>query len=121
MVNTVKIQGEGYLVDGFISVPNATGNRHWQAVQEWIAEGNTPEPEFTQAELDAQAAQAAAEADTKVKEDSVRADTLLQNFIALGPDGIETYIDNNSTNIANANEILKKLAKIVWLSSNRQF
>ena len=68
---------------------------------------------LTQAELDALAAQAL--------EDGVRADTLLQNFMALGPAGIENYIDTNSTNIANANEILKKLAKIVWLSSNRQF
>jgi len=57
-MNTVKIQADGYLVDGSLSVPNAPGNRHWQAVQEWIAEGNTPELEFTQAELDAQAEQA---------------------------------------------------------------
>jgi hypothetical protein len=54
-------------------------------------------------------------------EDGVRVDTLLQDFMALGPAGIENYIDTNSTNLANANEILKKLAKIVWLSSNRQF
>jgi len=68
---------------------------------------------LTQAELDELAAQAF--------EDGVRADTILQNFMALGPVGIENYIDVNSTNLANANEILKKLAKIVWLSSNRQF
>lgn len=54
-IETVKIQGDGYLVNGTLSVPIATGNRHYQAVQEWIAEGNTPEPEFTQAELDQQA------------------------------------------------------------------
>ena len=54
-IQTVKIQKEGYLVNGTMSVPSAEGNRHYQAVQEWIAEGNTPEPEFTQAELDQQA------------------------------------------------------------------
>jgi hypothetical protein len=75
--------------------------------QQWIT---VP---LTQAELDALAAQAL--------EDGVRADNLLKNFMALGPAGIENYIDVNSTNLANANEILKKLAKIVWLSSNRQF
>ena len=58
-MQTVKLQAGGYLVDGSLSVPNAPGNRHWQAVQEWIAEGNTPEPEFTQAELDAQAVESA--------------------------------------------------------------
>ena len=55
MINTVKLQGDGYLVDGNMSVPNAIGNRHYQEVQDWIALGNTPEPEFTQAELNQQA------------------------------------------------------------------
>tara|TARA_R110000787_G_C13443394_1_gene446741 strand:- start:14324 stop:14800 length:477 start_codon:yes stop_codon:yes gene_type:complete len=75
--------------------------------QQWIT---VP---LTQAELDALAAQAL--------EDGVRADTLLKNFMALGPAGIETYIDANSTNMASANEVLKKLAKMIWLSMNRQF
>lgn len=64
---TVKLQAGGYLVDGSLSVPNAPGNRHYQAVQEWIAEGNTPEPEFTQAELDAQAVEAAKLVEAEVK------------------------------------------------------
>ncbi len=29
-------------IDGVeISVPKDTNNRHWQAIQEWVAEGNT--------------------------------------------------------------------------------
>ncbi len=44
MINTVKIQGEGYLVNGINNVPATEDNRHYRAVQEWIAEGNTPEP-----------------------------------------------------------------------------
>ena len=55
MINTVKIQGDGYLVNDTMSVPANENNRHYKMIQEWIAEGNTPEPEFTQAELDAQA------------------------------------------------------------------
>ena len=51
MIETVKLQGENYLVNGTLSVPKAEGNRHYKLVQEWIAEGNTPEPEFTEAEL----------------------------------------------------------------------
>jgi len=53
MIKTVKIQGDGYLVNGTISVPKAEGNRHYEDVKIWLAD-NTPEPEFTQAELDAQ-------------------------------------------------------------------
>ena len=51
-IETVQLQGEGYLLNGNISVPNDEGNRDYQDIQEWIAEGNTPDPEFTQAEID---------------------------------------------------------------------
>lgn len=50
-IQTVQIQGQGYLVNGLMSVPNSPSNRHYQRVQEWIAAGNTPEPEFTAPEL----------------------------------------------------------------------
>jgi len=50
-IDTVKIQGSGYLVNGIISVPRDTGNRHYKVLQEWIAQGNTPEPEFTAKEV----------------------------------------------------------------------
>ncbi len=36
-----------------LSIPNAEGNRHWREYQEWLAEGNTPEPQYTAAELQA--------------------------------------------------------------------
>ena len=60
-MNTVKYQADietptvptGYLVDGKMSVPLVEGNRHFREVQEWIAEGNTPEDAYTTAELDA--------------------------------------------------------------------
>ena len=60
-VNTVKEQTKrndntvviGYLLNGKMSVPLSQGNRHYKAIQEWITEGNTPEPAYTQAELDA--------------------------------------------------------------------
>ena len=43
----------GYLVNGNMNVPLDDGNRHYQEVQVWIAEGNTPEEAYTQQELDA--------------------------------------------------------------------
>ena len=43
-IKTVKIQGNGYLVNETMSVPKADGNRHYEEVKAWIADGNTPEP-----------------------------------------------------------------------------
>jgi hypothetical protein len=49
---TVKIQGQGYLLNGTMSVPgNAQGNREYELIKQWLAEGNIPEPEFTDEEL----------------------------------------------------------------------
>lgn len=48
---TVKIQGQGYLLNGTMSVPKADGNREYELIKEWLAEGNEPEPEFTAEEL----------------------------------------------------------------------
>ena len=51
MIETVKIQGQGYLLNGTMSVPKADGNREYELIKQWIAEGNEPEPEFTEEEL----------------------------------------------------------------------
>ena len=50
MINTVKIEGAGYLVNGNMNVPSDPRNKDYVSVQIWIGEGNTPEPEFTQQE-----------------------------------------------------------------------
>ena len=50
-VKSVKIQGNGYLLNGYMSVPKADGNREYEAIKQWLSEGNTPEPESTEAEL----------------------------------------------------------------------
>ena len=52
-IETVKLQDSGYLINGNMSVPNDPTNRHYVMVQEWIAEGNTPAPEFTALEIEA--------------------------------------------------------------------
>ena len=51
MINTVKKQGDGWLVNGTTYVPNDTANRYYQEVQEWIAQGNTPEPQYTDEQI----------------------------------------------------------------------
>lgn len=56
-IQTVKIQGQGYLLNGTMSVPKADGNREYELIKQWILEGNTPEPEFTEEELSQKAIQ----------------------------------------------------------------
>ena len=57
MIETVKIQGTGYLLNGTMHVPgNAPGNSEYELIKQWIAEGNTPEPEFTDEEVAAKLA-----------------------------------------------------------------
>lgn len=50
-IETVKIQGNGYLLNGIIGVPKADGNKEYELIKQWISEGNTPEPEFTEEEI----------------------------------------------------------------------
>lgn len=52
MIETVKIQGQGYLVNDIMLVPKDEGNTDYQAVQEWL-KYNIAEPEFTVEELQA--------------------------------------------------------------------
>ncbi len=55
IIETVKVQGEGFLINGVTFTDNPE-HRFYQAVLEWEKNGGTIDPEFTQVELDAQAA-----------------------------------------------------------------
>jgi len=54
-IQTVKIENGGFRVNGNMCVPVSLDNADYVLVAEWIAEGNTPEPEFTDAEIAANA------------------------------------------------------------------
>jgi hypothetical protein len=51
IIETVKLTDGGWQVNGNMGVPNDPDNRDCQDVLAWIAEGNTPTPEFTDAEI----------------------------------------------------------------------
>jgi hypothetical protein len=55
IIETVKLTDGGWQVNGNMGVPNDPANRDCQDVLAWIAEGNTPTPEFTDAEIAANA------------------------------------------------------------------
>jgi hypothetical protein len=52
MIKTVKIKGDLYLLNGTKFV-QAGDSRYYVLIQEWIAAGNTPEPEFSESEVSA--------------------------------------------------------------------
>ena len=54
-ITSCKSQESGWLINGNMSVPNDPANRHCADVLAWIAEGNTPAPEYTDAEIAANA------------------------------------------------------------------
>lgn len=54
MYKLIGINSVKRLADG-ACIPFADGNIDYEDYKLWLAEGNTPEPEFTQAELDAMA------------------------------------------------------------------
>ena len=51
IIETVKLTDGGWQVNGNMGVPNDPANRHCADVLQWIAEGNTPAPEYTDAEI----------------------------------------------------------------------
>ena len=50
-ITSCKLINYGYLVNGNMSVPNDPSNRHCADVLAWIAEGNTPAPQYTDEEI----------------------------------------------------------------------
>jgi hypothetical protein len=59
MITQAKHNDSGFSVtyeDGSVlSVPNAEGNRHYQELMQWVAEGNVILPQYTSEELNRQA------------------------------------------------------------------
>ena len=50
-INSCKLSDSGWLINENRTVPNDPANRDCIDVLAWIAEGNTPAPEFTDAEI----------------------------------------------------------------------
>ena len=50
-IQTVKMRGQLYLLNGIMLVPKEDGNIEYELIKKWLSKGNTPEPEFTEKEL----------------------------------------------------------------------
>jgi len=88
-IKTVKLQNSGYLINGNISVPKDPTNRNYTQVQDWLSEGNTPEPadvppEPTYSQLRAAAYPPAADyLDAIVKGDTAQAQAYIDECLAV--------------------------------------
>ena len=86
-IKSVKIQGNGYLLNRTMSVPKADGNREYEAIKEWLKiDGNVPEPEFTAEEI--------AEREAATAEEQAKAEraTAMLNGAPYTLDGIDYQI-----------------------------
>ena len=54
-ITSCKLQDSGWLINENRTVPNDPANRDCADVLQWIAEGNTPAPQYTDAEIAANA------------------------------------------------------------------
>lgn len=79
-IKSVKIQGDGFLLNGEMSVPKADGNREYEAIKEWL-ETNTPEPEFTDDELQQQIQYISDQEASKARDEA-----MLKGFVYNGMD-----------------------------------
>ena len=50
-ITSCKLNESGWQVNGNMGVPNDPANRDCADVLAWIAEGNTPAPQYTDAEI----------------------------------------------------------------------
>ena len=51
----------------------------------------------------------------------VKQDTFVNNFISMSPTQVNTYVDNNVTDLASAKNVINKLALMVLLLARREF
>lgn len=81
MIESVKAQNNGWLVNGNMSVPNDERNSDCQAVLVYIAEGGIVDDEFTAEELEAQRI-AGIKAEARMKILSVMGEDAQRNSLA---------------------------------------
>ena len=117
-IQTVKIQGQGYLLNGTMHVPgNADGNIEYELIKQWLADGNTPEPEFTEKEIEAQRIQSI-KAKAAELISSKYPDYKQLNIIRVGGVELETmsaYIDSIRKISNKAEQDGTKVKDVQWL------
>jgi hypothetical protein len=110
------------------SIPEDSNNADWQEYQTWLTDpANTPRPARPSpahvwngtawvVDNDRQAVvNFLAQLDTDFE--SVKGDSSIRTFLRMTPAQVDSYIDANVTNIAQARTVLKVLAKVVSVTT----
>ena len=116
-ISTVKRTPIGYLVNGIVNVPNDPKNKEFRAVQLWIDEGNTPDPEFSDSELLANAKK------VKCQEINNQRDSLTNRPVSLTISGTRHTFDTgieSRLNIANTYIALGSSDTIEWVTEENR-
>ena len=58
---------------------------------------------------------------TKAERREVKQDTFVNNFISMSPTEVNTYVNNNVTDLASAKSVINKLALMVLLLAREEF
>jgi hypothetical protein len=94
---------EGGVLKGGSTIPPDPANRDWQVYQEWLREGNTPDPlEANQEELDRKARNAA-----------MKTATLYNQLRNATPEQVDTWVQNNINSLADAKQLLRTLSMVI--------
>ena len=108
----------GYLLNGTMHVPgNAPGNIEYELIKRWISEGNTPEPEFTEKEIEAHRIQAIKQKASELIT-SKYPDYKQLNIIRIGGAELEAmsaYIDSIREISNKAEQDGTKVEDVQWL------
>lgn len=89
------------------SIPNEPGNADWQAYMAWVAAGGVPDPYVEPPENIARKQREAA-----FNADTVRMD-LLDRLRTATPTQINTYVDNQVTDLASARTMFKRILLVL--------
>lgn len=101
-----------YNLDGSVSltetgaVVNITDPKSWGPYESWIKSGNTPDPAIPDARVDA------------MKADPTRV-ALLARLRTATPAQIDTYVQANVTNLAQARDMLGTILKLLALDARQ--
>ena len=89
--------------------------------EELLADDHPDLIAYRQAKADAIAARESVEARDAEQRATVKADAFVAQFVAMTPAEVETYINNNTANLAAVRALLVRMGKMLLLLARREF
>jgi hypothetical protein len=104
----------GHYRSGEATIPKNASNRHYRQMLDEVAEGDATIVPYLGSEAHAaETVQNAAAVSREVDIALLREDTEVLQLLKAGPENIDTYIENQVTDLDSAKAVLKTLARAV--------